>query len=245
MNKRYNFIDGLRGFSIINMIIYHLLYDLVYLFNIEFNFFHSIYDTIWQNVIAMTFIVTSGISLNFGKRNFKKIIYLVICAVALSTYTYFFMKSEFIIFGIIHFFAISTIIATLFFKHIDKLNKYLGFILFLVLFISTRYITDGYIGILNSKYPLPNILYKSEYLFWLGFPNASFSSADYFPLIPWFFLFLVGIYAGKIYLSKKPKLKIKSNNPLCFLGRHSLLIYMLHQPIIYIVLSLIFKTKTL
>ncbi|MDL2311189.1 DUF1624 domain-containing protein [Peptostreptococcaceae bacterium OttesenSCG-928-C18] len=241
MKKRYNIIDLIRGFAIINMILYHLFYDLVYIFGESYDFFPSTFSSIWQNLIVTTFIVTSGIAYNFGKKNSRKFIYLLICATILSVYTIIFMKEEFIAFGVIHFFAFATLILILIDNFLKHINSYIGFILSMFLFVSTRFITDGYIGFLDMNYKLPSKLYDLKFLFWLGFPSKDFVSADYFPLIPWIFLFIAGFYIGRIFLSKKPRLKAKSKNIICFVGRHSLLIYMLHQPIIYLILSYIYK----
>ncbi|WP_100065552.1 heparan-alpha-glucosaminide N-acetyltransferase [Miniphocaeibacter massiliensis] len=241
MKKRYNIIDFIRGFAIVNMILYHLFYDLVYIFDENFSFFPSTFSSIWQNLIAMTFIITSGIAYNFGKKNSRKFLYLIICSAILSTYTFFFMKNEFIAFGIIHFFAFATLILLLIDSVLKHINSYLGLIVSLLLFASTKFIANGYIYIFTNKYILPRTLYDSKAFFWLGFPSDNFVSSDYYPLIPWFFLFIAGFFIGRIFLSKKPTLKKKSLNPICFIGRHSLLIYMAHQPIIYMTLSFIYK----
>ena len=243
MKERYNYIDFIRGFAIINMILFHLFYDLVYIFGENLPFFESRGASIWQNMIAMTFIITSGISYNFGKKNSRKIILLFICAAILSATTIIIIPEEFIAFGIIHFFAFATLFLSIFDGLFKKINPFVGIIIFTLLFISTRFITNGYIYLLNSKYYLPENFYGLGFLFWLGFPNNNFISSDYFPVIPWLFLFIVGYYIGRIIITKKPVMKKKSFNPINIIGRHSLFLYIIHQPVIYIVLSLIYKIK--
>ncbi|HHX70144.1 MAG: heparan-alpha-glucosaminide N-acetyltransferase [Miniphocaeibacter sp.] len=242
MKERYNSIDFIRGFAIINMVIYHLCYDLVYIFGESISWFPSKYSSIWQNLIAMTFIVTSGISYNFGKKHSRKFTVLLICAAILSVFTVIFMKDQFIAFGIIHFFAFATLILLAIDPILKKINPFIGIVLFILLFIATKPITSGYINLFFTKYYLPEKLYNLKFLFWLGFPSSNFTSADYFPILPWIFLFIVGFYIGRLIVTKKPIMKKKRYNPICIIGRHSLFIYMVHQPIIYLILSYIYKT---
>ena len=237
MKKRYNFIDLIRGIAIINMVLYHLLYDLDYIFGDDIYLFSTIYAHLWQNLIAMTFIITSGISYNFGSKNIKKFIILLICASIISIISYIFMYDEFIAFGIIHFFAFATLFLIIFESILNKINSYIGLVFSALLFISTKFITNGYLIIPSGKYYLPEKLYEYSFLFWAGFPKNNFVSSDYFPLIPWLFLFLMGFYLGRIVLSSNIKTKKKSINPINIIGRYSLLIYMIHQPIIFFILS--------
>ena len=75
---------------------------------------------------------------------------------------------------------------------------------------------------------------------WLfGLRTEKFVSADYFPLFPWFFLFLAGAAAGRnIKENAGKRREMPSPRPLLWMGRHSLVIYLAHQPLIYLVLTL-------
>ena len=79
----------------------------------------------------------------------------------------------------------------------------------------------------------------------LGFMEVGFYSADYFSLIPWFFLFIAGYFGYRLVEEKGLLEKIGEWKPLPrvfgYIGRQSLIIYMLHQPVIYLGLSIIFK----
>ncbi|MEG1887583.1 MAG: heparan-alpha-glucosaminide N-acetyltransferase domain-containing protein, partial [Oscillospiraceae bacterium] len=77
--------------------------------------------------------------------------------------------------------------------------------------------------------------YEVKYLFWLGFPSAAFSSSDYFPILPWLFMFFCGFFIGNYFKEKGfPKvLEKKRCPPLGFTGRHALIIYIVHQPIVF------------
>ena len=93
---------------------------------------------------------------------------------------------------------------------------------------------NGYIGTKYHKLLLlPDKLYRYRALAPLGLPDPGFSSGDYFPLIPWIFMYLIGYHSGKILLTEKfPSLK-RSIPVLTKLGTKSLLVYIIHQPICY------------
>lgn len=118
----------------------------------------------------------------------------------------------------------------------DKLNinpKYA--ILFLLLFIITYRLPNQ--EILGHK--INSSIYSLN-LFPLGFPNDSFYSTDYFPLIPWFFIYCFGYLFGKIYIKSNTFKKDYENNFLAKIGQHSIEIYLAHQLIIYFLVYLYF-----
>lgn len=84
---------------------------------------------------------------------------------------------------------------------------------------------------------------KNNYFFMLGLRNEDFISLDYYPLLPWSSIFIVGILLNKIIYKKKKSIfsfQIKDNF-ISFLGRNSLLVYIVHQPIILVVMFLFSK----
>ena len=84
--------------------------------------------------------------------------------------------------------------------------------------------------------PLPDALYRSNLTAYLGFPQRGFFSTDYFPLIPWFFLFVTGYFLFRITSRRgiNEKLFARGQFPLLnWIGRHSLPVYLLHQPVLY------------
>ena len=88
---------------------------------------------------------------------------------------------------------------------------------------------------------LPRWLYATDLLAVVGFPSPSFWSTDYFPLLPWFFLFCAGYFLWSL-LDKSPRAKELLRpglRPLSFLGRHSLAIYLIHQPALMAVFSVL------
>ncbi|MGN0624954.1 MAG: heparan-alpha-glucosaminide N-acetyltransferase domain-containing protein, partial [Oscillospiraceae bacterium] len=93
----------------------------------------------------------------------------------------------------------------------------------------------GKIGVLMWKIPLPAFLYQNFATAILGFPPYNFVSSDYYPMLPWIFLFFCGSLLGRILVShaEQPALLRSRCRPLAFLGRHSLVIYLVHQPVLY------------
>ena len=83
---------------------------------------------------------------------------------------------------------------------------------------------------------LPASLYRNLLTAYLGFPNPGFFSTDYFPLFPWFFLFLTGHFLHRLLEEKDLNQRLFSRGQvpvLNWMGRHSLIIYLLHQPVLY------------
>ncbi|MCD7837730.1 MAG: DUF1624 domain-containing protein, partial [Clostridiales bacterium] len=82
---------------------------------------------------------------------------------------------------------------------------------------------------------LPRALYQNLATAFFGFPPAGFYSADYFPLLPWFFLFCAGYFAHRLWWDRWKELPLLRRGVpgLSWLGRHSLVGYLLHQPVLY------------
>lgn len=78
------------------------------------------------------------------------------------------------------------------------------------------------------------------FLFPLGLHPLIFASADYYPLLPWIFLFLAGYWLGVAFLQRRaPEFCYREHlSALGWIGRHALIIYLVHQPVVYGVLWL-------
>jgi uncharacterized membrane protein len=145
--------------------------------------------------------------------------------------TWLYLHEGFIIFGILHLIGASLMLSVLFFRF-GKYNIFLGLLC----------IAGGFfIG--NITGPI--------WLLPLGIQPASFVSVDYTPLIPWFGAVLVGmgvgefLYAGGIRRFTAPHLPDRIAEPLAFLGQYSLIIYLVHQPVIILLLAAVTGTKVL
>ena len=115
----------------------------------------------------------------------------------------------------------------------------LSFALFLVL----RDVNKGFLG--HAGVPLlylPRNWYANTLSAGLGFPAPSFVSSDYFPLLPWLFLFWTGFYLYRLRPETPavPDIRLPGIGAI---GRHSLMVYLLHQPVIYGLLALIFSLQ--
>lgn len=252
--SRIEIIDGIRGIAIIAMVIYHALYDINHIFRIDSSFFgvniFQIFSYL-EPTFAGVFILLSGVSSRLSHSNLKRGLQLAGIAILLTIGTIIYSNvsgnNESIYFGILHFIAAAILLFALLRPLLDKIPAYVSLPLWIVLFAMTFNIWRSYfIGIPGIfKFTLPNSIINNQYLFAIGIPNPNpniFSSADYFPLLPWIFIFLIGTVLG-VYVKQRrlPEKFYTTKMPFfAFAGRNTLLIYIIHQPIIYGILFLIF-----
>ncbi len=253
---RYRKLDGFRGLTLISMIMYHAMWDLIFIFGKSYPWYTELPGFIWQQSICWSFILLSGFVFSLGKRHFSRGATVFIGGILITVITAFFMSDNAVHFGVLTMIGSSMLIMTV----LDPLLKHFppiecGITSFL-LFLATRHVQYRLIGFtglaatpITSQFTraLPDSLYKNYLTAWVGFPGKGFQSTDYFPLLPWFFLFLTGYF---LYYTLKKKHNRVLNSlsrswlpPLEWLGRHSLGIYLLHQPVIYLSLTLWFKYK--
>lgn len=227
---RIALIDELRGLALINMIVYHFLYDLSAIYGTGPSWMFSTETGIWQEYICISFISIAGISIPMSRKPFKHGIIVILCAVGISVVTYAFMPEQFIIFGVLHLIGISILIYFIFQFVFKRINNILGFIVSIALIVLTWNTMNGYLGIgdFNIFLPIP----ENNYLAPLGITTSSFSSADYFPLLPYFFVFTAGVFLSD-WVKRWPLWTKKTHiRPLEYVGQHTLIIYLAHQPII-------------
>lgn len=245
-NKRLFLLDEIRGIDILAMILYHGLYDLVYIFNIRWDFFNSWIMNFTQFLIASTFIVLAGISSQFSRNNLKRGVICFCVGMLMTLVTSIIMPSQIILFGILHFMGLAMVIYHCFKNILSKINKYIGVIINLVLFMVTYAVPyRNAVGIF--KYPIFSLpeWYKEYDILYL-FGNSKYFSSDYFSLVPWIFLFFAGTYLGLIITEKikdhsLPKFFYKKHsNKIASLGRHTLIIYVVHQPVLMLLFQVIF-----
>jgi uncharacterized membrane protein len=242
-NNRFWEIDFLRGIAVIMMIIFHLLYDLNYFDIYKIDLFSG-YFLIYLNFGATIFLLLVGISLSLSysrsnkslakKELQSKYIFrgLKIFALGLviTLVSWLYLTEGFVIFGVLHCIGLSIILAYPFLRF-RYLNLALGSVLI-------------FVGIV-----LKNFTFDFNWLIWLGFSPSQFYTIDYFPLLPWFGVVLIGIFLGNVlYPNFKRMFKLrelgqqKAVSMFCFLGRYSLIIYFIHQPIL---LALIYVYSTI
>ncbi len=237
---RITIIDELRGLAVLCMIVYHAFFTLGSFFNMQWasdamNFFMPA-----EPYFAGLFIFISGICTKLSHSNQKRGLKLAVVAVLISAVTIVVMPNMGlygceIYFGVIHLLALAIILFSVCEKLLEKIAPFLGLIIFAAIFIFTYSVPHGYLGAGDIGMQIPDSYYSIPFLFFLGFPGADFSSADYFPIIPWLFLFIAGTYMGVWAKNGKfPSFMYKSCIvPLQWFGKNSLVIYIFHQPIIY------------
>lgn len=237
--ERYWEIDVARGIAVVTMILFHSAFDLNFFGVLPLNVSGGLLRML-AYLTASTFIFLVGVSFTISYARAARLLAgrdvafkyvrrglsifgygLVITAV-----TWLFLPSVYVIFGILHFIGIAIMLAPLFARS-STTNLILG---------STACILAGYVtNAVPGPWPL----------LWLGIHPASFTSLDYVPLLPWFGLVLIGMACGSLfYPDGKRGFSLRAAEPafarpLEFLGRHSLLIYFLHQPLILLLLAVL------
>ncbi len=246
-------LDFLRGFSLFLMILMHFAFDMRNLFEYDvFSFLES--DYFWTFVepfFLCIFVGVSGICCTFSRNNFLRGIKLLCVAILFSIVTYLgkvVINLDFlIVFNVLHMLAISILVYSVISAIEKKFNIRPVVTNVLMAFFGVYIIAMGeqissLDGIIDGPWLLP---------FGIIGKNA-FYMADYMALIPWLGVFLVGAVVGRVCYSSKQSLIIdppvavrKISKPFEFLGRHSLIIYIVHQPIVmaltYLVIWLIGK----
>lgn len=240
---RYALLDTLRGLAVLSMVIYHGSWNLVSLFGVSQPFMQGIVRTLWRQSICCTFILLAGFCFSLSRRHLKNSLILYAMSAVVTLVTCLFFPDNSIWFGILFLLGSCALLLAVLQKPLSHCSPILGLLISFVVFVLLYQVPDGSISFFGVPIAaVPQVLYHSVVLTPLGFPTADFYSADYYPLIPWFFLYLCGYFLS-IYCKQCKKLPAFSSfriRPLAFLGRHSLLIYMLHQPVLFLVQSLYF-----
>lgn len=235
VKNRICFLDELRGLAVIAMVLYHILYSMSFIFALEFSYPAMRAVIPYEPAIPITFISICGICCSFSKSNLKRGVILLGISFGITLVTCIIMPEQAILFGILHFLSIALIIYALLQKPISHIPPFAGLCICLALFIICFNIPKGYIGF-EPFYciQLPKQLYQLYALSFIGFPSSDFISSDYFPIFPYIFLFFGGAFAGRILkLKGVPRWMYKKLcPPLDFIGRHALIIYIVHQPVI-------------
>ncbi len=222
-SKRLWTVDFLRGTAIVLMVIYHVIFDLHYLGIARFAM-HGWPLLLLQRTIAALFLGLVGASLVIRKRPFLsdagRALVLFTIASGITVATSVWPGRGMIVWGVLHFIALSIILGH-FFVRLGKWNAVVG------------------VGVIALWAALSGNISGSLLLLPLGFPPEHFISYDYYPLLPWFCLVLFGMAIASLGVFQKLDLKIRKPRiaeSFCWMGRHSLAIYLIHQPIILLLL---------
>lgn len=231
--SRYHLLDTVRGVCLISMAAYHGMYDLVDIFRLPAPWYNDWPGYLWQQSICWTFIFLSGMCWRLSHRHLKRGLLLVGCAWVITAATWLIMPSQLILYGVLNLLGLSALLMIPLDKLFRKLPAWTGFFGALALFFLTRNVPRGSLGFESlALCPLPQVLYSTDVTAVLGFHSPEFYSTDYFPLVPWFFLYCAGYFLWGILTQSRQAKEFLSlgARPLSFLGRHSLVIYLVHQP---------------
>lgn len=229
----YDLLDTVRGLCILSMVAYHGMYDLVDIIGLGAPWYTGLPGYIWQQSICWTFILLSGMCWQLSRHHVKRGLLLVGCGAAITLVTGWVMPSQRILYGVLNLLGLSALLLIPLEKVFRKIPTWAGLAGALLLFALTRNVSRGSLGFEGLVLcPLPEWLYTTDLFAVVGFHSPSFWSTDYFPLLPWFFLFCAGyfLWSGLSKSSRAKELLQAGVRPLSFLGRHSLVIYLLHQP---------------
>lgn len=219
------------------MVIYHLVYDLYY-FGVSDAIFTNPFWFYFQRVTASAFILLVGVSLALRVQRIdaagqtlafapfaRRGLLILGWGIVITLITWLVLGPAMAIrFGILHFIGVSIMLAYPFVRWRQR-NLALG----LALFVAGKIVQQ-----LSIEQP---------WLLWLGVEPVGYTYVDYFPLLPWFGVVLIGIWLGntayqdaerRFYL---PDWQLPTvTAPLGWLGRHSLTIYLIHQPLLFALL---------
>ena len=241
---RLDTLDTIRGITLVSMICYHGAWDVVYLLGHDWPWYRSAGAFRWQQSICWTFILLSGFCIPLSRRYFRRGMTVFAAGALVTAVTVLFLPEDRVVFGVLTFLGSAMLIMAMLEKRFfRKITPVTGLIVSALLFVVLREVNAGYAGILTRRIVrLPEQLYRNLATTYLGFMEPGFFSTDYFSLIPWLFLFLCGYYLCRILLAhglRESRLAKIAVPPFAWLGRHSLLIYLLHQPALYAVFMLL------
>jgi len=219
-------IDFLRGLSIILMVGYHFLFDLGEFSGVKkfLGFSTDLSSVAWlaaQYFFAGLFVVLSGVSSTLSRSNVRRGLRLLAVSFVVTAVTYVFDPSSAVYFGILQCLAVSMLIYGAAFEKAGPVACSAWGALVIGLGAALPILKKG-------------MAVRFDWLLPFGIHSPGFSSFDYFPLLPWFGVFLAGAALGKSVYAGRRSL-IPTRLPVTFInaaGRHSLWIYVFHQPVI-------------
>ena len=216
-------LDAARGICILGMIAVHLIYDLTELYPVLDWKYPPVF-LLLKNGGGIAFFLISGIAVTLGRRHLRRGLVVFGCALLVSA-AMGLTGSMPIRFGVLHCLGISMLLWELFKRAGIRLLAVAG-----IGFVLAGLIFDHMVVSVNLLYPL-------------GLTAADFRSADYFPLLPYFGYFLLGACLGKKLYPQRRSFFAETafSGPFsrffCLCGRHSLIIYLIHQPVLILIIE--------
>jgi len=234
---RLPLLDEARGLAVLAMIIYHFCWDLRYFGYIASDVEDAFGWKVFAHSTAGAFLLIVGISLVLSTRRgfnagkfLRRLGVLIAAALAITLVTYFLFPDSYIFFGVLHHIALASVLGLLFLR------------------LPIPVVIGGSIACFFAPQLFAGPTFDSSWLLWLGLETEFPRTNDFVPLLPWFGVVLAGIAAARLWpilaphapkflraVRKESRRAIPSGaeSRLVWLGRHSLLIYLLHQPVLF------------
>lgn len=241
---RYDLIDTIRGIAIVSMVIFHCCYDIFMVYGRDPSWYSQPAVHVWQQSICWTFILVSGFVWPWGRSgNVKRGIMLNVWGLVISGVTVLVMPEQAVWFGILNCIGCAVLLMIALEPVLKRIPAAIGALAAFALFMVFRNVQLGYLewpGVFRLD--LPDWLYDCRVLTPFGFPFPGFRSSDYFPILPWLFLYICGYFLNRIVMAVRPLQSVARYGvaPLSAIGRYSIWIYLSHQPVCMLICMLVF-----
>ncbi len=225
---RLHLIDAARGIAIAAMVVYHFSWDLRHFGYIAADVTHDPGWRLFARSIAGSFLFIVGVSLVLASRSgfragryLRRLALIAASAAAITIVTYLVFPDSYVFFGILHHIAVASVLG-------------LAFVNAPIWLVAAAAVAS----FLAPAY-LAGPAFDPPAMVWLGLATYIPRSNDFVPLFPWFGVVLAGIVAARLArwlpkgLAAVAGLSPRIATPLVWAGRHSLVIYLLHQPILF------------
>ena len=231
--KRIDAIDAARGLALVLMVIHHLLIDLVNLCGAPMWIFSNPVFDVLHYFFAGLFIFLAGLCCRFSHSNLRRGLICFALAMVITVVSSLPVIKDPIRFGVLHLLGFSMVFFALTHKAWDAIPRKVAPVFYITMTVLSAVLVAH-----TSIGP------AARWLFPFGWTYKGFYTADWFPIFPWLFVFLLGTWAGNYVVERRlPERFYTFTCPILpQIGRKSLLIYILHQPILY---GLIYGIKLL
>ena len=219
-------VDLARGIAIVGMAVYHFSWDLTYFGLAGFDLLGDPFWLGFRAVVLSAFLLLVGISQVLAQQRglaarpfLRRLLLITASAAAITAASYVAFPQTYIFFGVLHCIALSSVL----------------------LLAVARLPSAAVAATAAACFAAPSLvaapLLDHPWLVWLGLATWTPASNDFVPLLPWFGMVAAGVIVGRALSAKGTVLRRQwrgaSSNALQWAGRHSLIIYLLHQPLLF------------
>lgn len=227
--QRLAVLDIARGIAVVAMAIYHFSWDLSWFGFVDWPVAQGPGWRSFAALIAGSFLFLAGVSLDMAHHSairwrsfWRRLALIIAAAAAISLVTFFTFGDSFVRFGILHCIAAASVIALPFLRR----PVWLAF--------------AGAAFLLTLPLWASSFFFNGQAWLWTGLGSPDFGSVDYVPIAPWAGLTLAGLATSKAFRQAQIWNRLHrfafsgtAGRSTQFLGRHSLAVYLLHQPVLY------------